>query len=457
MTGPDAYVADNRQRMLEELKALLGIPSVSTDSLHDADCRRAAEWLAEHLRGLGCPRAELLGSRTHPVVYAEGPSVPRRPTVLVYGHYDVQPPDPLESWESPPFEPMERDGNLYARGATDDKGQLFSIIKAFQAVNIDGGPPINLRFLIEGQEESGSQVLSALIAKDPARIRADVVLVSDGQYYAPGWPTVKLGVRGICYVEIAVRTLRSDLHSGLYGGVAPNAHEALVRILAALKTPAGRIRIPGLYDDVRRPSRQERDGWKRLPFDPGAFTREGVGAAALAGEARYPVHERLWARPTLDIHGISGGYTGEGSKTVIPAEASAKLSLRLVPDQRAHDVFRQLEQAVQALAPKAAELDVRLLQAADPILIDTTHPAFARIDRAFHEVEGRGVVFTRSGGSLPILAQLGKGGAAIVLAGIGLPDDRPHAPNEKISIEQFTRGIRVFARFFQSMADTNGG
>lgn len=457
MRDLDEFVLANQTRMLHELRVLLRIPSISSDPAHERDCRRAAEWVANHLRALGCPSVELLGSDTHPVVHARGPTVPGRPTVVVYGHYDVQPPDPLERWVSPPFEPVVRNGRLHARGATDDKGQFFAIIKAFEALNDADGPPVNVRFLIEGQEESGGTVLLALVNERPELLQADAALVADGPYYAPGWPAVEVGVRGLCYAEIVVRTLREDLHSGLYGGVAPNAHDALARILAALKTPAGRIRIPGLSESVRRPGRRERDSWKHLPFDLSAFTRDEVGSTDLVGDVRYSVHERMWARPTLDVHGITGGFTGDGIKTVIPAEARAKVSLRLVPDQRAEAVFRKLVRAVEAAAPEHARAELELLAAVDPVLVDTSHPVFSLIDRAFREVEGRGVSFTRTGGTLPILGALGREGAAVVMAGIGLPEDGLHAPNEGIGIDQFLKGIRVFGRFLAFMGNLNGG
>ncbi len=448
----EQFVARQRSRMLDELRALLSIPSISTDPSHDADCRRAAEWLGDQLGQIGCPTVEYLASDSHPVIWAEGPRAPGRPTVLIYGHYDVQPPDPIDEWVTPPFEPTERNGDLFARGATDDKGQVFAIVKAFEAVLAGGPAPVNVRFLIEGQEETGSKILFDLLAREPERVRADVVLVSDLHYYAPGWPSVMTGLRGICYVEITVRTAKTDLHSGLYGGVAPNAHETLVRILAGLKTAKGRIRIPGLYEAVDRPSSQERDGWKELPFKERAFMRDEVGAKALTGLERYHVLERLWALPTLDIHGIRGGFTGEGAKTVIPAQASAKVSLRLVPNQKLETVKRQLTRAVQALAPRYAQVDVELIHGADPVVVRTDAPPFALIDRAFREVERRGVTLTRSGGSIPIVPELAKEGAPVILTGVGLPDDRLHAPNEKINLAQVWKGVRVFGRFFQLMA-----
>lgn len=436
--------------MLDELRTFLAIPSISTNPAHYADCRRAAQWLGGHLEQLGCA-VEYCGSETHPVISAVGPPVPGKPTVLVYGHYDVQPPDPLDEWDTPPFEPTVRDGNVFARGATDDKGQVFAIVKAFEAVSAGGTLPVNVRFLIEGQEETGSDVLFELLDREPERVEADAVLVSDTPYYAPGWPAVETGLRGLCYAEITVRTAKSDLHSGLYGGAAPNAFGTLVRILAGLKSANGRIRIPGLYEAVARPSKRERDGWKKLPFKERAFMRDEVGSRALTGLLRYPVLERLWALPTLDIHGIRGGFTGEGAKTVIPAEASAKLSLRLVPDLTYKKVARQLTRAVKALTPKYADVKIDFIHGADPVLVDTHSRPFALIDQAFREVEGRGATRTRSGGSIPIVSELGKAGAPVILSGIGLPDDRLHAPNEKINLEQVWKGVQVFGRFFQLM------
>ena len=455
MTSADAidrFAERERDRILDELTELLTIPSISTDPAHAADCRRAADWLDAHLRELGCT-TEQLASETHPVLLATGPEVEGAPTVLVYGHYDVQPPDPLEEWESPPFEPAVRNGNLYARGATDDKGQVFSLIKAFEAVAARGRPPVNVRFLLEGQEESGSKVLFRLLRERPDLVRADAVLVSDMPYYAPGWPAVETGLRGLCYAEITVRTLATDLHSGLYGGVAPNAHETLVRILAGLKAANGRIRIPGLYEAVERPSRAERDAWKRLPFSETKFRRGEVGAKALTGLPGRSVLERLWALPTLEIHGIRGGFTGEGAKTVIPAEAKAKLSLRLVPKQKEKTVQGQLTKAVKALAPTYADVRIEFIHGADPVLIDAESRAVRLMQEVFADVERRAAVPIRSGGSIPIVPELAKEGAEVVLTGIGLPDDRLHAPNEKIGIAQIEKGVRVFGRFLQALSD----
>jgi acetylornithine deacetylase/succinyl-diaminopimelate desuccinylase-like protein len=456
MSNIDPFVITEGSRFLDELKTFLRIPSISTDPSHAGDCQRAAEWVQGHLRHLGCPKVDLLGSDTHPIVWGEGPEVPGRPVVLIYGHYDVQPPDPLNEWASPPFEPTERNGNLYARGATDDKGQVFATIKAFESVNRGGRPPVNVRFLIEGQEESGSTGLFRFLAQEPQRTVADAVLVADTAYYAPKWPAVETGLRGLCYAEITVRTSKTDLHSGLYGGVAPNAHEALVQLLSRLKSPDGKINIPGLYSAVRRPNKTILDAWKKLPFNERTFLREEVQARSLTGLKKFSIFERIWALPTLEIHGIMGGFTGEGAKTVIPAVATAKVSLRLVPNQKEKTVQQQLVRAVKSLAPKYAEVAVRFLHGADPVVVDIDAKPFELMDRAFKEVEGRGVVYARSGGSIPVVPALGQKGAPVVLAGVGLPDDRLHAPNEKISIDQFYKGIRVFGRFLQFMGQENG-
>src|SRR6266568_5048400 len=385
----------NHERLLAELSAFLRIPSVSTLPAHDADCRRAAEWVADELRGLGAHDIQFLGSDTHPVVWGRGPEVPRAPTLLLYGHYDVQPPDPLDEWTTPPFEPALRDGRIYARGAADDKGQVFCLLKAIAE---SGRPAVNFRFLIEGEEEYGSEVLFDLLEREPERTKADVALVADMAYVAPGWPAVYTGLRGMCYAEITVRTAKSDLHSGEYGGAAPNAHEELVRLLAKLKSPDGKINIPGLYAAVRRPTSAELASWKRLPFKESEFLRHRVQAKALTGLKKYSVLERLWALPTFEIHGITGGFTGDGAKTVIPAEATAKVSLRLVPDQKLKVVERQLAAAVRRLAPKHVQTSVRFLHGADPATVAVTHPAFQLLDRAFQEVVGRGTVPARAGG-----------------------------------------------------------
>ena len=452
-----SFVAREQSRLLGELSGFLSIPSVSALPAHAGDCRRAAEWLRDELTGLGCPIVQIIEGNGHPVVWAEGPSIPDRPTLLLYGHYDVQPPDPIEEWISPPFEPTIRDGRLYARGAVDDKGQVFCLLKAYEAtLDANRRPPLNVRFIFEGEEESGGHVIEDLLRTEPERTRADAVLISDMSYYAPGWPAVYTTLRGICYAEISVRTLQRDLHSGTYGGVAPNALETLVRLLARLKDADGEIHIPKLYKTVEPPSKAELKGWKQLPFDKAAYLRDEVTAQVLTGLRECSIFERVWALPTFEIHGIKGGFVGDGAKTVIPAQATAKVSLRLVPGQTYAKVGKQLERAVSSLAPRWADVQVRLLHGGDPVEVDVDHPAFAVLDEAFASVTGRSAVRVRAGGSIPIVPELSAGGAPVLLTGIGLPDDGLHSPNEKLDLAQLWSGIEIFGRFFERFAERGG-
>jgi len=436
----------DRDQLLRELNEFLRIPSVSTLPVHNNDCRAAAEWVGVELRRLGCTGVEFLGSETHPVVWAKGPEVPGAPTLLIYGHYDVQPPDPLGQWTTPPFEPTLRDGRLYARGAADDKGQVFCLLKAIAATP---RPPVNFRFLIEGEEEYGSQVLFDLLKREPQRVSADAIVVADMSYVAPGWPAIYTTLRGLCYAEITVRTSKTDLHSGEYGGAAPNAHEELARLLTRLKGEDGRVNVPGFYTAVKRPSKTELAAWKKLPFNERDFLNKRVQGKGLVGIKQYSVLERLWALPTFEIHGILGGFTGEGAKTVIPAEATAKVSMRLVPNQKLKTVQRQLAAAVKRLAPKHITASVRFLHGADPAQIKVEHPAFRLLSQAFQHVTGRGTVFARAGGSIPVVPALASAGAPVILTGIGLPDDRLHAPNEKLDLKQLWDGIEVFRNFYE--------
>jgi acetylornithine deacetylase/succinyl-diaminopimelate desuccinylase-like protein len=448
-----SFVDREQPRLLRELTDFLSIPSISALPEHTADCRRAAEWLKRHLTGLGCPVVQVIEGPGHPVVWAESPPVPGKPTLLIYGHYDVQPPDPLDEWTTPPFAPTVRDGKLYARGASDDKGQVFCLLKAYEAT-LDAGrqPPLNVHFIFEGEEECGGQVIDQLLQKEPERTQADAVLVCDMSYYAPGWPAVYTALRGLYYAEISVRTLERDLHSGTYGGVAPNAIETLVRILSELKTESGEIRIPNLYDSVEPPTAAELETWKKLPFDREAFLKREVTAKVLTGLRDRTVYERVWALPTFEIHGIRGGFTGEGAKTVIPAQATAKVSLRLVPGLEFEKVGRDLERTVAQVAPKWAEVKVTLQHGGDPVQVDVDAPAFGVLDEAFESVVGRKAVQVRAGGSIPIVPQLGLAGAPVILTGIGLPDDGLHSPNEKLDLSQLWSGIEIFGRFFELFA-----
>jgi acetylornithine deacetylase/succinyl-diaminopimelate desuccinylase-like protein len=442
-----------QERMLRELSDFLLIPSVSALPAHAADCRYAANWLRDHLQRLGCPTVEMIDGPGHPVVWGESPRRPGLPTLLIYGHYDVQPPDPLDEWKTPPFVPTVRDGKLYARGAADDKGQVFCLLKAYEAVlDAEQRPPLNVNFIFEGEEESGGKVIFELLKREPERTRADAALVCDMSYYAPGWPAVYTALRGLCYAEITVRTLERDLHSGTYGGVAPNAIETMVRLLSRLKSENGEIHIPNLYEAVEPPTPAELKTWTELPFDQDEFIRDEVTGKALTGLQNRTVFERVWALPTFEIHGIRGGFTGEGAKTVIPAQATAKVSLRLVPGQDYKQVGRDLERAVAQLAPPWADVKVTLLHGGDPVEVDVNAPAFEILDEAFELVTGRKAVQVRAGGSIPIVPELGRGGAPVILTGIGLPDDGLHSPNEKLDLNQLWSGIRIFGEFFELLA-----
>jgi acetylornithine deacetylase/succinyl-diaminopimelate desuccinylase-like protein len=452
------FVTREHDRLLKELFTFLSIPSVSTTPSHAGDCKVAAEWLVAHLKQLGCPVVTLIEGEGHPIVWAESPRVEGAPTLLVYGHYDVQPADPLEEWVSPPFTPTVREGRLYARGAVDDKGQVYCLLKAYEAVlDADRRPPLNINFIIEGEEESGGMHITSLLTREPERTKADAVLVADMSFFAPGWPAVYTALRGMCYAEIHLRTLQRDLHSGTYGGAAPNAIEEMVRLLTRLKKASGRINIPKLYKSVVPPSREERKAWRALPFSEEAFLREEVTGKALTGLEEYSVLERIWALPTFEMHGIRGGFTGEGAKTVIPAQAVAKVSLRLVPGLSYEKTGKWLAKAVRKLAPSYADVEVKLLHGADAVQVDVTAPAFAVLDEAFDKVVGRHTVAVRAGGSIPIVPMLGQSGAPVLLTGIGLPDDGLHSPNEKLDLHQLWEGIDVFGQFFELLAKKRAG
>lgn len=450
---PNHTLARSHDLLLGELTEFLSIPSISALPNHAADCRKAAEWLLADLRRLGCPVATLIEGDGQPVVWAEGPPVPGAPTLLIYGHYDVQPVDPIDEWVTPPFTPTVRDGKLYARGSADDKGQVFCLLRAYEALcDTTGHPPLNVHFIFEGEEESGGHVIYDLLKREPERTKADVVLVCDMSYYASGYPAVYTALRGMCYAEISVRTARRDLHSGTYGGVAPNAIETLVHLLHDLKGEDGRIHIPKLYKSVKPPSKLELRTWKKLPFKKKQFLQEEVTGKGLTGLRKYSVFERTWALPTFEIHGIKGGFVGDGAKTVIPAQATAKVSLRLVPGLSFDAVQKWLTRAVQRAAPSYAEVQVKILHGGDPVQVDVNDPAFAALDAAFKEGTGREAVRVRAGGSIPIVPQLGAMGAPVILTGIGLPDDGLHSPNEKLDLQQLWDGIGIFASFMEKVA-----
>jgi len=445
------FVDAHRERFLEELKQFLRIPSVSTDPERGQDVRRAAQFVADRLRDAGLGHVEVIPTDNHPLVYADWLHAPGKPTVLCYGHYDVQPPDPLEAWLSPPFDPVVRDGNLYARGSADDKGQMYMHIKAVETLlALNGTLPVNLKFLIEGEEEIGGAAIAQYVAGNPAKLRADAALVSDTALYAENTPTLCVGLRGLIYLEVEAKGPSHDLHSGLYGGAAPNPIFGLMQLLGAAKDASGAIRIPGVYDDVDAPAPLEKESWASLPFDEDEFRRNEVGSVKLTGERGYSALERIWARPTFEVHGVAGGFTGAGAKTVIPAAATAKVSFRLVPKQDPAKVIAAFRKFVEDNTPEGLSIEVRTLSASPAILIDTNHAAIRIAARVFSEVFGRPTVFIRDGASVPIVGDFAAHlGVPSVMMGFGLPDDGLHAPNEKFRLENYYHGIVTVACFLE--------
>jgi acetylornithine deacetylase/succinyl-diaminopimelate desuccinylase-like protein len=447
----DEFVRQNRGRLLAELKDFLRIPSISTLPEHRPDIGRAAAFVAENLRKVGMENVEIIPTGNHPLIYGDWMHAPGKPTVLCYGHYDVQPADPLELWTTPPFEPTERDGNLYGRGTADDKGQMYMHIKAIEALRaVNGALPVNVKFLVEGEEEVGGASIAKYVAGRPARLRADVALVSDTAMYAEGMPTLCIGLRGLVYLEVDAAGPARDLHSGLYGGAAPNAVFGLIELLAKAKDANGVIRIPGIYDDVDEPAPAELESWSRLPFVEQEFLAKEVGSAQLTGEPGRSVLERVWSRPTFEVHGIGGGFTGAGVKTVIPAKATAKVSIRLVPRQDPDKVVAAFREWVAKTTPKGILTEVRLLSASPGLVVDPQHPAIQVAARAFADIFGKPTVFIRSGGSIPIVGDFANHlRIPTILMGFGLPDDGLHSPNEKYKLENYYMGIMTLAHFFE--------
>ncbi len=439
---------------LAQLKALLAIPSVSTLPEHKPDVQRAAEWLADHFREIGMARAEVFPTEGHPFVYAEWLGAEGAPTVLIYGHYDVQPPDPLDEWEAPPFEPVVRGGNLYARGASDDKGQLFANIKAADALlAAEGRLPVNVKFILEGEEESGSRSAPAFVHTHRQMLAADAVLISDTGILAPDLPCIYYGLRGMVALEVEVSGPKADLHSGGYGGTVHNPAQALAEILAALHDAEGRVDVPGFYDDVRPLSEKERAEAAKLPWGEAEWRAE-TGAPAPWGEPGYTLVERIGARPTLEVNGIVGGFIGKGMKTIIPARAAAKISCRLVPDQNPDTVFQQLQARIHALAPDTVHVNLTRYGGSPAFLVDTESPAVEAAAAAYKAGFGAEPVFIRNGGSIPIASLFQKelGGVPVVLMGYGLMDDNIHSPNEKIALASLKNGIQTGIHFLQALA-----
>ena len=453
------YARENGSRFVEELKALLRIPSVSTAPEHAGDVRKAAEFVADGLRAAGLENVRLIETTSekhkngHPLVYGEWLKAPGSPAVLCYGHYDVQPAEPLDEWKSPPFEPTERDGNIYARGAVDDKGQMWMHVKALESLMKSGGKlPVNVRVIVEGEEEVGGEGIAAFVREHGDQLKADAALVSDTDMFAPELPTLCVGLRGMIYTELEVRGAATDLHSGMYGGVAPNPFVALAQIIARLKREDGRIGIPGFYDGIEEPTKDELEAWRSLPFDEEEYRKKEVGSPALTGEEMFSVIERTWSRPTMDVHGIAGGFTGVGAKTVIPAKALAKISFRLVPGMKPDETFEKYKDFVEEICPKGVTCEVRMIHSGDPIVVSTDNEYIRAAKQAMAKVFGKDTVFVRGGGSIPIVGDFVRElGIPTVMMGFGLPDDNLHAPNEKFHLPNFHRGIESIIRFFETV------
>ncbi len=445
------YFEQHQADFLEGLKTFLRIPSISTLPEHKLDVRRAAEFAVSELRAAGMTAAGLIEGDGNPLVYAEWLGAPGKPTILFYGHYDVQPPDPLDEWKSPPFEPEVRGDNIYARGACDDKGQVYIQIKAVEALlKTTGKLPVNVKFLLEGEEETGGEHIEAYVKSKPPRLAADAAVVCDTEMFAPELPTICVGLRGLVYYELIVQGADHDLHSGVYGGAAPNPMQAMAEIICALKDRDGHILIPGFYDRVTPPSAKEREAWSRLPLDEKEYTEKEMGARELVGEPGVPLLERVWARPTLEVHGIRGGFTGEGAKTVIPARAVAKISTRLVGDQDLAESIAQTRAAVQAACPRGVTAELKLLSAGAPSLTNPDNRFIHAAAQALEETFGSPTVYIRSGGSIPIVGVFDRYlGIPSVMMGFGLPDDNLHAPNEKFHLPNFYRGIQTVARYLE--------
>jgi acetylornithine deacetylase/succinyl-diaminopimelate desuccinylase-like protein len=453
MTQLETYIHENETRFLEDLKGWLRIPSISTLPEHSRDVYWAAEYAADQLKRMGFESAGLIETQGHPLVYAEWLKAPGKPTLLIYGHYDVQPVDPVELWETPPFEPTVRGDNLYCRGASDDKGQTMLVFKALESLlAVNGSLPVNVKVLVEGEEEAGGEAVADYVSTHPDRLRCDAAFICDTGVPDRDIPALIYGLRGIIYSEVEVRGAQRDLHSGEFGGIAPNPLHALAIIIAGLKDAGGHIHIPGLNDKLRQPTAEEREFWQEDPLRIGQLLLREMGVSKFTGEAEYAPLERVWARPTLEVHGISGGFVGEGAKTVIPAQARAKISLRLPLDLNSREVFTLFERRVKELAPEGVEVAVHNVHGGEGVLVGPDTPPMRAARQALEETFAKEPVLLREGGSIPIAALFNDVlRVPVVLMGFALPDDNVHSPNEKYSLTQFYKGIRTVVSFLQKL------
>jgi acetylornithine deacetylase/succinyl-diaminopimelate desuccinylase-like protein len=448
------FINVNRDRYLEELKGFLAIPSISALPQHAGDVKRCADWCVEEMRRIGLQNVRLIDTPGNPVVYGDWLGAEGAPTILFYGHYDVQPVDPLELWESPPFEATVRDGEIYARGSADDKGQVFMHFKAVEAhLKQNGRLPVNIKFILEGEEEVGSVNLDDFVRAHKGELGADVVVISDSGMFARGVPSICYGLRGLVYFQLDLRGSSTDLHSGSFGGAVANPAMVLAQVLAQMKDRGGRIKIPGFYDDVVPLQEEERQAWASLPFNEKKYKKD-FGVPKLFGESGYTTLERTWARPTFEVNGLLSGFTGEGAKTVLPAIAMAKVSMRLVPNQSPDTIARLFEEYVKKVAPKTVELKVTRMHGGKPWMTSYDNPFVQAAARAIEKGFGQKPVLTREGGSIPVVSTFQEElGLPSVLFGVGLPDENAHAPNEKLDVGNFHGGIIASAILYNEIAD----
>jgi acetylornithine deacetylase/succinyl-diaminopimelate desuccinylase-like protein len=446
------FVERNHDRYLVELKELLSIPSVSSQTKRKADILRAAEWLSNHLTTIGLQHVQILETGGHPVVYADWLNAPGTPTLLIYGHYDVQPEDPVNEWKTPPFDATLRDGNLYARGAADDKGQIFIHLKALEAYLKNGGAlPVNIKIIFEGEEEIGSEHLPQFVAEHKELLKSDLIVISDSGMFARGVPSVTYGLRGLAFMEVEVVGANTDLHSGSFGGSIHNPAQALSELIASLHDKNGRVTVKGFYDGVLPLTKAERKAFAKLPWSDKEYARK-LGVKQLYGEKGFTTLERIWARPTLEVNGIWGGYIGEGAKTVLPARAFAKISMRLVPGQNSKKIARLFEKHFKAIAPKTVQVHVKFLHGGEPAITPIESPGVQTAVAALEKGFGKKPLYQREGGSIPIVVDFKKLlGIDSVLLGFGLPDENAHAPNEFINLDNFFGGIRTCVHYYHEL------
>lgn len=447
------YIKSNYDNYIDELIEYLKIPSISTTAAHKPDLKKCAKFVADKLKAAGMKKVKIIPTEGHSLVYGELIHDPKLPTVLIYGHYDVQPVDPLELWKSPPFEPVIKNGKIWARGANDNKGMNLVHIKSVEAFKKTGTDlPVNIKYIIEGEEEIGSENLGKFLKKNKSLLSCDAVLISDTSMYAPNTPTINYGLRGLCYMEVEVTGPNRDLHSGTFGGTVANPINILSEMINKLQDKNGKIRIPGFYEEVRKLTKKERENYKKLKFSEAEYKKE-LGVKELKGEKGYSTLERMSGRPTLDCNGIYGGFTEEGAKTVLPSKATAKISMRLVPDQNPKKIAKLFTKYIKEIAPKSVSVKVKELHGGLPIVVDLDSPAMEAASKAASKAFGKKTLYTREGGSIPIVVEFARQlKSPVILMGLGLDTDNIHSPNEHFSLSSFKKGILASAYFFEEMA-----